>query len=224
MRLRRALRGAAAEFAQAQVPSAELPWRRARWCALDLELTGLNPRRDRIISIGAVPIEEGRVVLGRGIYTLVRTSRRSELGALLVHKLRAADLSDAPPIDQALDLVLSVLSGRVPVFHTAAVERAFLSRLFAHRGVQLPAAADTEVLGRLWQFQREGSAVASLPLARLSAELGIRPEPPHHALADALTTAQAFVALASHLDAAAPQTVGSLIAAGERMSPVRRLG
>ena len=37
---------------------------------------------------------------------------------------------------------------------------------------------------------------------------------PHHALADALSTAQVFIALASRLDTIEPQTVGSLVAAG----------
>ena len=223
MRLFRSPRGAAAEFARTSAPPSQRPWRQARWCAIDLELTGLNPRKDRIISVGAIPIEGGRVILGKGLYTLVRTTRRSEIGALLVHKLRVSDLSDAPPIDQALDFLFRMLAGSVPVFHTAMVEQAFLSKLFAQRGVRLPAAADTEVLGRLWRLRRDGNAPPSLPLAMLSANLGIRPEAPHHALADALTTAQAFVALASHLDADGPQTVGSLVAASE-ITSVRRLG
>ena len=39
--------------------------------------------------------------------------------------------------------------------------------------------------------------------------LGQPVESPHHALGDALTTAKAFIALASKLDAVAPQTVGT---------------
>jgi DNA polymerase III subunit epsilon len=223
LRLFRSRRGAAVDYARASVSPTDLPWRQASWCAVDLELTGLNPRKDRIISIGAVPIEGGRVLLGKGLYTLVRTTKRSEVGALLVHKLRAPDLIDAPPIDQALDALFGVLAGRVPVFHTAAVEQAFLSKLFARRGVQLPAAADTEVLGRLWRLRRAGSAPPSLALAKLSTELGIAPEVPHHALADALTTAQAFVALATHLDIDETQTVGTLVAAGDQFSLLRRI-
>ena len=53
--------------------------------------------------------------------------------------------SQAPP---TVDSVLSVLTGRVPVFHTAAIEAGFLERQFAHRHVRLPPAADTEALGR----------------------------------------------------------------------------
>ena len=54
------------------------------------------------------------------------------------------------------------------------------------------------------------SAPKGLSLARLASVLGQPAEDPHHALGDALTTAKAFIALASHLDATRPQTVGSL--------------
>jgi DNA polymerase III epsilon subunit-like protein len=77
---------------------------------------------------------------------------------------------------------------------------------------------------------RDGSAPEGLSLARLATELGQPGEVPHHALGDALTTAQVFIALATLLDAASPQTVGSLLhaepgaSAGERAPAARRFG
>jgi DNA polymerase III subunit epsilon len=216
--------GAAGIYAAAGRPPAATPWREARWCSLDLELTGLDPRRDHIIAVGAVPIEDGRVILGEAVYSLVRSSRRSDAGAVVTHKLLVQDLADAPPLDDAIELVLAALSGRVPVFHTAAVERAFLEPQFRRRRLRMPAAADTDALGRLWLRARDGVAPSWISLARLSALLGQRQEPPHHALGDAVSTAQAFIALATHLDARERQTVGSLLSAGERLAGARRMG
>jgi DNA polymerase III subunit epsilon len=224
VRLRARPEGAAAVFADAGRPSARTPWRRARWCALDLELTGLDPDSDDIIAVGGVPIEDGRLILGESRYTLVRTTKRSEHDAVLLHKLRVADLADAPSPERALDLMLELLAGRVPVLHTAWVERSFLSPMFSQARVRFPAAADTELLGRLLLHHRDGAAPSRLPLARLSGLLGQSGEAPHHALADALTTAQAFIALASKLEAFEPQTVGALTSAGERLSRARRFG
>ncbi|MEA2196988.1 MAG: polymerase subunit epsilon, partial [Solirubrobacteraceae bacterium] len=144
--------------------------------------------------------------------------------AVLVHKLRLADLVDAPEVQHAVDLVLEMLAGRVPVFHTAVIERAFLLPLLAGRRVRLPAPADTEVLGRLWLRERDGRAPPGIALARLSETLGLPAEPPHHALGDAVTTAQAFVALATHLDRLSPQTVSSLVHADQRLGGARRMG
>lgn len=214
MRLRRAPTGPAAiAFEDAGRPADGVAWRDARWCALDLEMTGLDPRDDEIIAIGAVPIEDGRIILGECVYTLVRASKRSKHGAVLVHKLRLADVADAPSLDEAMDSVFGALSGRVPVFHTAAIEVGFLERQFSRRHVRLPTAADTEVLGRRWLRHRDGSAPPDrMSLGRLADALGQPAEAPHHALGDALTTAKAFLALASLLDAVKPQTVGSLTA------------
>jgi DNA polymerase-3 subunit epsilon len=224
LRLRAPRQGAAADFARTPAPARETPWRAARWCALDLELTGLDPRQNDIIAIGAVPIEDGRVVLGESAYTLVRSSRRSEHGAVLVHKLRLADVVDAPPLEEAIEPLLQLLAGRVPVFHTAAVERSFLRPLFSRRRLRLPEAADTEMLGRLWLRARGEEAPSWLSLATVAELLGLPAEPPHHALGDALTTAKSFIALASHLDATEPQTVGTLLEAGARFGGGRRFG
>ncbi|HTU85847.1 MAG TPA: exonuclease domain-containing protein [Solirubrobacteraceae bacterium] len=229
MRFRRPLQGpAATAFTAAPRPEDSLGWRDAGWCAVDLEMTGLNPRTDEIVAIGTMPISEGRVVLGGGMYTLVRASKRSQEGAVLIHKLRLADVADAPSLEEGIDLVLEALAGRIPVFHTAAIETAFLGRQFGRRRVGLPAAADTEALGRTWLRHRDGGAAPKhgISLGRLAGALGQPAEAPHHALADALTTAQVFIALASLLDTVAPQTVGSLLraSASERPTAARRFG
>ena len=224
MRLRAPRSEAAAAFAAVRRPESKTPWRQARWCAIDLELTGLDPASDEIIAIGGVPIEDGRLMLGESRYTLVRTERRSQHNAVLMHKLRVVDLADAPPLDRAVELLLELLSGRVPVFHTAVVERTFLAPLFSQLRIRMPDAADTEMLGRLFLHQRDGSAPPRLPLATLLRALGQSGEAPHHALADALCTAQAFIALASRLDATQPQTVGSLLHADSWLASARRFG
>jgi DNA polymerase III subunit epsilon len=209
MRLLGRRSGAAARFAQAGVPDARAPWREAEWCAIDLELTGLH-RQDEIIAIGAVPIRDGAPMLGEAMYTLVRPGRPPRHDAILVHKLRSADLEQAPVLDEAIDRLLGTLAGRVPVFHTAIVERTFLGRELRKRRLRLPDDADTEVLGRLWLRVRDGVTPNGLPLARLAAVLGQPAEDPHHALGDALTTGKAFLALASHLEGAGYRTVEAL--------------
>ena len=218
MRLPRRRSAVAGTFTSAGRPAGSIPWREANWCAVDLELTGLDPRRDEIIAIGATAVQQGRVVLAKSFYTLVHSSRRSEPGAVLVHKLRVADLISAPPPEEAIELLIAALTGRVPVFHTAAVERAFLGRAFSRHRVRLPAAADTEVMGRRWLRERDGAAPAGLALSTLSRLLGQQAETPHHALGDALTTAGAFIALATHLDAREPQTIGSLLSSSDRLA------
>jgi DNA polymerase-3 subunit epsilon len=222
VKLLRSPQGAAARFSETSQPPPEAPWRSADWLVVDLELTGLDPRSDEIIAIGAVPVHDGRLILGEAMYTLARPERPPKHASVLVHKLRSADLADAPTGSEAIDRLLEALTGRVPVFHTSVVERSFLGREFRRRRVRLPADADTEALGRLWLRHRDGDAPPGLSLARLAQLLGQPGEDPHHALGDALTTAKAFIALASLLDASERQTVGSLQHAEQALGGARR--
>jgi DNA polymerase III epsilon subunit-like protein len=73
-------------------------------------------------------------------------------------------------------------------------------------------------MGRRWLRERDGAAPAGLALSTLSRLLGQQAETPHHALGDALTTAGAFIALATHLDAREPQTIGSLLSSSDRLA------
>ena len=136
---------AGSRFAHSGGPDRNTPWRQAEWCAIDLELTGLH-RSDEIIAIGAVPIRDGSLILGEAMYTLARPEHPPKHASVLVHKLRSVDLREAPPLDEAIDQLLQTLAGRVPVFHTAMVERAFLGRELRRRRLRLPDDVDTEVL------------------------------------------------------------------------------
>jgi DNA polymerase-3 subunit epsilon len=197
----------------------------APWLAVDLELTGLDLRRHEIIAIGAVPIREGRVIESESFYTLVRSESLSEPEALRLHQLRPEDLADAPSLEHATGELLERLAGAIPVFHTAAVECAFLGRELKRLRLRLPAAADTDVLGRLWLRAEHGVRRSNVSLSGLANLLGLPARPSHHALGDALTTATAFTELVSRLEQAGERpTVGSLQHAALRFGGAGRFG
>ncbi len=219
MRVRGRPRGAgAAAYKCARPPSGRTPWSAASYCTIDLELSGLDPRRDEIVSFGAIPIEEGRVQLSAAVQGRVRPLGSMSEAAIRVHGMRAIDLADAPPLDIAIDPLLAVMAGRVPVVHVAAVERSFLRPALRRQGLRLRRPMiDTSVLGLVWLHERDGQGPQRMSLTNLALALGLPVHHPHDALDDALTTAQAFIALAMHLDAHRPQTVRSLAAAGTRL-------
>lgn len=211
---RRAGAGASAEaraYARARLPRRGTAWLEADWCALDFELTGLDPREDEIVSFGAIPIHQGRLQLRDAVTRLVRAPRESSEAAIRVHGIRTVDVAHLPPLADAIAPLLRAITGRVLVVHTAAIERAFLRRALRAQGLRLRGPiVDTEVLGRLWLHDRDGSLRRHLSLTDLAAALGLPAERPHDALGDAQTTAQAFIALAAHLDSVHAETVGTL--------------
>ena len=69
---------------------------------------------------------------------------------------------------------------------------------------------DTAALYRLLVIARDGRDPGPPALGALAAELGLPVHAPHHARGDALTTAQAFLALATHLEALGRGSIRSL--------------
>jgi DNA polymerase-3 subunit epsilon len=214
----------AAAYAKARLPPGSTPWRAASWAVLDLELTGLDPRRDEIVSFGVIPIEDGRVQPGAGLSALVRPERELGEASIVIHGIRAADLDRAPSLTDSLVALLPALAGRPLVAHCAEIERAFLGRALHRHGLRLRGTVvDTEVLGRLWLRQRDRRPRGRLSLSELAGELGLPAERPHDAFGDALTTAQIFIALATLLEADGDggETVASLGRARRRLDAFR---
>jgi DNA polymerase-3 subunit epsilon len=209
----------AAAYARAELSGRRMPWREASWCVVDLELTGLDPDRHEIVSFGALPVESGRVQLHHAVTGLARPEGVLSESSIRVHGMRAADLADAPPLDAAIVPLLEAMTGRILVAHAARVERAFLGPALRRQGVKLRGPiVDTITLGQVWLHERDGSSPRWVSLTALAGLLGLPAERPHDALGDALTTAQIFIALATHLDDGHAQTVGSLVRAGRRLA------
>lgn len=181
-------------------PDLRAPWREVEFCVLDLETTGLDLRRDEIIAYGAAIVAQARIPCSRTAYRLVRPARPVSVPAVTVHGLRAADLAGAPPIDEVLDDLVDLLSNRVLVAHAAWVERAFLNRALRPGGRTLGRAViDTAALLRACRLV-DGSTAGEPNLEAAARLLGLPVHTPHHALGDAFTTAQLFLALATRLE------------------------
>jgi DNA polymerase III subunit epsilon len=212
----------ASAYALGSSPSGRLPWRSAGYCAIDLELTGLDPRTDEIISFGAIPIEDGRARPGEAVEGKVRPERAIDEASIRVHGLRRVDLEGAPELDVAIDPLLGALAGAIPVVHFAEVERRFLSRALRRQGLRLRRPIiDTSVLGSIWLHEHDGAEHRRMMLSELAGALGLPAHRPHDALGDALTTAQIFIVLATHLDAIRSETVRSLVTAERRLQAIR---
>ena len=177
-------------------------WRSADIVALDFEATGLNLARDEVISYGMVPIRGGRVLVGEQEYSLVRPSVPIPGESSRVHRIRNRDLADAPDADEVARRLITACTGRVLIAHAAWVEVAFLRRLFALHGARwYTPVIDSAALARALALAPR-IAEREPNLEALARELGIPVHDPHHALGDALTTAQVFLVLVARLERA----------------------
>ncbi|MDA2893298.1 3'-5' exonuclease [Mycolicibacterium sp. BiH015] len=173
------------------------PWRDIDYAVVDLETTGLNLRHDTIASYGVAVISNGRMLTGYNTYGLVRPECTMSRESITVHALRPADLDDAPPLSQAVDVLGDLLADRVMIAHAAWIERAFLTRAFSQHGRKLSCRIiDTAAMARAADL---ATSRGEPDLERLATALRLPVVSPHHALGDAITTGYVFLALAARL-------------------------
>lgn len=176
-------------------------WRAARFLVVDVETTGLDPGRDEIVSFAALPVEDSRVLTGDAVAGLVHPSAAPAPASIQIHGLRAVDLAVAPELLEGLAPLAAAVRGRIPVAHAAWVERAFLRQPLRALGARLPRRmVDTALLWRLLCIMRGEGDPGWCSLSAVAGSLGLPSHRPHVAEGDALTTAQAFLALATHLE------------------------
>jgi DNA polymerase III subunit epsilon len=193
-------------------------WRSASFLVVDTETTGLDPQEDEVISFAAVPIEDGRIVAGELVEGLVRPRRPPPAESIEIHGLRTADLDSAPAAPEAIAPLARVLDGRTPVAHAAWVERAFLHPHLVALGASWPRrAADTAMLFRLLWLERGNEDPGLCSLGSVASALGLPSHRPHRAEGDTLTTAQVFLAMATHLEGHGYGSVRALTRAERRI-------
>ena len=77
------------------------------YVSIDLETTGLNPKRDRIIEIGAIRVEQGQIV--EEFSTFVDPGRKLEERITELTGIRDEDLADAPQLDEVFPKLLEFM-------------------------------------------------------------------------------------------------------------------
>lgn len=174
-----------------ELPQAVLdaPLAETRCVVVDVETTGLNLMRDRLISIGAVAVVNGKIELGDSFYVVLQQRAASGKGNILLHGIgTSAQLKGKPPADALLAFLEYLGKDPLIAFHVTfdetMIRRALSDHLgFAFRHPWLDLAYVMPGLHpRLAKRYRA--------LDDWIGHFGIRIDARHNALADALATAQ----------------------------------
>ena len=165
-----------ADALAADEPPAGSPWddplERAPLAFVDLEMTGLDRERDRVVQICVE-----RVVGEQTVARLCSFVRPPELGGSDVHGIGAAELESAPSFAELSPGLGALLDGAVLVAHAAAHDVAFLRQELGRTG----RAWDCPFLLDTLALARRALAVPRYGLGHLAAALGIEQRRPHRA-------------------------------------------
>jgi DNA polymerase III subunit epsilon len=117
-------------------------WRRtplaaARWVVVDCETSGLDPARDRLLSVAAVEVAGGRIPAGRSYAAVLRQEIPSSTDNILVHGLGGEAQLGGSPVPQVLGELAAFMEGAMPVAFHAPFDQEILKRAFAQAGIRL---------------------------------------------------------------------------------------
>lgn len=187
-------------------------WRDGRFLVVDFEATGLDPRRDRPLSVGWVPVDAGRVRLAGAGYARIAPDGPVPTASIAFHGLLPEDLAGAASAHAVGALLREALVARVLVGHGAALEIGMLGRC----GVAVGRRDVADTMGLAAALDRlDGRPVArDRRLATTALRLGLPVHRAHHAFGDALTTAGLLLAVATGLERHGAATVADLVRLG----------
>ena len=167
------------------------PLDEARWVVVDCETSGLDVARDRLLSVGAITVQAGRVQLAESFAALVEQAAPSSPDNILIHGIGGDAQRGGQPLQSVLSNLQEFMGDGMPVAFHAAFDAGILKR----HGLKV---------GRAWLdlavllpalFPDAGSKES--PLDHWLEVFAIAAHARHDALGDAFATAQLLlVALA----------------------------
>lgn len=165
------------------------PLAAARWVAIDCETSGLDAARDRLLSVGAVAVRDGRIDLSASFEASVKQEAPSAAENILIHGIGGDAQLAGSPLPEVIQNLAAHVGHATPVGFHAPFDAAVLRRHgFKARKPWLDLAALLPALLPGRKAQR---------LEDWLAEFGIAVHARHDALGDAFSTAQLLlVALA----------------------------
>jgi DNA polymerase III subunit epsilon len=173
----------------------ETPIEQVRFVVLDSETTGLDPRKDRIVTIGAIAVFNHEILIEDSFEALLKVQYNSS--AVTVHGVTRDESLAGLDEPEALDQFLRYLGNGIIVGHHIAHDvNTFNAGYERHFGFQMEnASLDTMELAL--HLERDGAfagrdAIQDFSLDSLCALFDIIPHDRHTAAGDAFITALVF--------------------------------
>jgi DNA polymerase-3 subunit epsilon len=202
-------------YYQAGIPLDSTPLEDVTFLAMDFETTGLDPDQDDIITIGTVPFNLNRIFINQAKHWTIRPRKQLEEDSVVIHGITHSDVLDAPDLTLVFPEVLAEMSGKIMVVHYQRIEREFFNRALLTRiqeGIEFPVVDTMHIETQLQQKENgglfnklRGKKPQSVRLGASRTRYGLPQYTPHHALTDAVATAELLQAqIAYHFERKSP--------------------
>lgn len=173
------------------------PWTEQTYVALDVESSGLDPRRDQLLAVAWVVIKPPVIDYASGRYFLLKHHQTDLKQSPVVHGLVSKDFVDPTEPADVLRELAAVLKGKVLVCHYIQLDWGFLTNAAKQYGIKLEPLARFDTLAyeaqRLKRHQHH-IARGELTLSACRQRYGLPPYNAHHAFSDAVACGELMLA------------------------------
>ncbi len=163
----------------------------------DCETTGLNPKKDEIISIGAVKVKGNKILTSEKFEVIVRPKNQINKESIKVHHIRNCDVENGISAKEALEGFLEFIGNRPLVGYYLEFDVAMINKYMQEfLGTKLPN-PQIEVSALYFDKKNDvfGSKNVDLRFEAIMKDLKLPLFGQHSAYYDALMTALIFVKL-----------------------------
>ncbi len=186
---------------------------RVRFVVLDSETTGLDPKTDRLITIGAVAVQQGEIVIEDSFEAMLKIARNTS--AVTVHGVTRDEAARGMEEPEALQRFLDYLRDGVIVGHHIGHDVcAFDAGFERHWGFHM-SNRSLDTMDLTLHLEKDGAFSGRPPIRHFTLDalcemFGVIPHGRHTAGGDAFITAQVFLRLLRLASRCGRETLGRL--------------
>ncbi|MFA6143231.1 MAG: 3'-5' exonuclease [Sulfurimonas sp.] len=163
----------------------------------DTETTGLNTKKDAVLSIGAVKVKGDRILTSQSFEVFLKPSKEISVESIKIHHIRPCDLEDAIEPLEGVEKFLEFIGNRPLIGYYLEFDVAMMNRLIKPWiGINLPN-KQVEISGLYFDKK-----IALIPQGNIDLRfdtiltaLNIPRMGQHNALNDAIMTAMVYIKL-----------------------------
>ncbi len=167
------------------------------YVCLDCETSGLNPKKDEILSIGAVHIKNNKILMRNTFNVFLKPSKLIDAESIKIHRIRPIDLENGLEPKVAIEELLNFIGSRPIVGYYIKFDVAIISKYTKeYIGIKLPNET-IEVSSMYYRTRKKTSEYEFIDLKfdTILKNLNIPALGKHDALNDSIMTSMMFLKL-----------------------------
>lgn len=167
------------------------------YVCFDCETTGLNPKIDDVISIGAVLVKENKILVSKKFERFVRPQATLGEESIKIHQIRKCDLQDGKDIKEVIYEFLDFIENRPLIGYNLQFDMAMVNKYIKPSiGVKLP----NRQIEVAYMYRKKMSRIhkdqeIDLSFDKIINNLSLPILSKHDAINDAIMTAMIFLKL-----------------------------